>query len=147
MKTGITTSGCARWEHFEHEADIGIRGYGATTEEAFEQAALALTAVITDPSTVRGVLPVSVECEERDLELLLAEWLNLVIYETTTRNMLFAGFRVSIHGGRLRAILSGEPVDRDRHHPAVEPKGATYTALEVARDPDGCWRAQCIIDV
>ena len=37
-----------RWEHFHHESDIGIRGFGSTREKAFEQAALALTAVITE---------------------------------------------------------------------------------------------------
>jgi len=36
-----------RWEHFPHEADIGVRGFGATPAEAFEQAALALTAAVT----------------------------------------------------------------------------------------------------
>lgn len=41
-----------RWEHFPHEADMGVRGIGASREAAFEQAALALTAVITDPTTV-----------------------------------------------------------------------------------------------
>lgn len=38
----------ARWEHFPHQADIGVRGMGATLAQAFEQAALALTAVIVD---------------------------------------------------------------------------------------------------
>src|SRR5512139_3851745 len=42
-----------RWEHFEHGADIGVRGFGASVAEAFEQAALALTAVIADPAGVR----------------------------------------------------------------------------------------------
>jgi SHS2 domain-containing protein len=40
------------WAHFHHEADIGIRGIGRTREEAFEEAAVALTAVITDPESV-----------------------------------------------------------------------------------------------
>jgi len=35
----------SRWEHFSHEADIGVRGIGITKEQAFEQAALAMTGV------------------------------------------------------------------------------------------------------
>ena len=31
-----------RWEHFEHGADIGVRGIGPTPASAFEQAALPL---------------------------------------------------------------------------------------------------------
>ena len=38
----------AGWEHFPHDADVGVRGFGATAAEAFEQAALALTAVVTN---------------------------------------------------------------------------------------------------
>ena len=37
-----------RWEHFAHEADMDLRGFGENKAEAFQQAALAMTAVITD---------------------------------------------------------------------------------------------------
>jgi SHS2 domain-containing protein len=50
--TGLEHPTPARWEHYEHDADIGVRGYGATRAQAFEQAALALTAVVTDPTLI-----------------------------------------------------------------------------------------------
>ena len=74
----------ARWEHYEHGADIGVRGFGATKREAFEQAALALTAVITDPATVEAHESVALECFAPDDELLFAEWLNALVYEMAT---------------------------------------------------------------
>ena len=40
------------WEHFEHQADMGIRGFGNKPAEAFEQAALAMSAIITDLSLI-----------------------------------------------------------------------------------------------
>ena len=43
--------------------------------------------------------------------------------------------------------LGGEAIDRARHEPAVEPKGATYTELKVMQQEDGRWCAQCIVDV
>ncbi|HYA17301.1 MAG TPA: archease, partial [Bryobacteraceae bacterium] len=52
-----------RWEHFAHGADIGIRGIGATREEAFRQAATALTAVVTNPAEVRREHSVRIERE------------------------------------------------------------------------------------
>ncbi len=136
----------ARWEHYEHGADIGVRGYGASAAEAFEQAALALTAVVCDPAGVRESEAVAVRCSAPDLELLLAEWLNAVIYEMATRRMLFARFKVRMRDGELSGELAGEPVDAARHHPAVEVKGATYTTLRVARHEDG-WVAQTVVDV
>jgi len=136
----------ARWEHFPHEADIGVRGIGATEGEAFEQAALALTAVVTDPTAVRAAESLMVECEAPDRELLFAEWLNRLIYEMAARKMLFSRFSVRIQGTRLTAQIWGERVDVTRHRPAVEPKGATYTELRVAPG-DHEWLAQTVVDV
>jgi tRNA nucleotidyltransferase (CCA-adding enzyme) len=136
-----------RWEHFPHEADIGVRGLGATLEQAFEQAALALTAVIVDPAAVAPRETIRLFCEAPDAELLLVDWLNALIYEMVTRNMLFSRFEVHLEGERLSAQVWGEALEVVRHHPAVEVKGATYTALKVARQPDGGWLAQCVVDV
>ncbi len=134
------------WEHFAHGADIGVRGVGATRAEAFEQAALAMMAVVADPDTVRPTERVDLECEAADYELLLAEWLNRVVYETSSRHMLFSRFSVCFDGLRLRGAAWGEPVDRERHQPAVEVKGATYTGLRVACE-GGNWLAQTVVDV
>lgn len=115
--------------------------------EAFGQAALALTAIVTDPERVAALQPVAIACEAPDAELLLADWLNAVIYEMATRKMLFGRFEVHVEDGRLAATAWGEAVDRERHRPAAEPKGATYTALLVRREADGRWVAQCVVDV
>jgi len=140
------SAGIARWEHFPHEADVGVRGFGRSAAEAFEQGALALTAVIT-AAPIEAKVSVEVSCQAPDLELLFVEWLNAIIYEMAVRKMLFAGFAVRIEDTRLNGTLWGEPVDVARHAPACEPKGATYTALKVAADGDGTWSAACVVDV
>ena len=134
------------WAHFSHAADIGVIGIGPTKSEAFRQAALALTAVVTDPGRVRPIQPVPVFCQAQSDEMLLVEWLNALVYEMAVRGMLFSGFSIEIDGGELRATAYGEAVDLERHEPAVEIKGATLTALQVVQGPDG-WRAQCVVDV
>lgn len=134
------------WEHFEHGADIGVRGIGATKAAAFEQAALALTAVITDPQSVAAVEAVDIRCVAPDDELLLAAWLNALVYEMAVRRMLFGRFRVDIDGTHLNAQATGEPTSVRRHRPAVEVKGATYTGLRVA-PIEGGWVAQTVVDV
>ena len=135
------------WEHFSHGSDIGVRGFGQSVEEAFEQAATALTAVVADVSAVGQSQAVEVHCGASDLELLFMSWLNEVIYEMAVRAMLFSGFRVAISGCSLTATLFGEKVDPERHHVAVEAKGATATALKVECDQTGQWLAQCVVDV
>lgn len=134
------------WEHFPHDADIGVVGSGPTLAEAFRQAAIALTAVVVDPGTVRATTSVDIECRAPNDEILLVEWLNALIYEMSVRSMLFADVTVRIENGALHATARGERVDRERHQPAVEIKGATMTALRVEHRPEG-WRAQCVVDV
>ncbi len=135
------------WEHFTHGADIGIRGIGRTKAEAFELAALALTAVITDPAKIVARNEVLIERTASDSEVLLTEWLNALVYEMAVRGMIFGRFAVNLEGNDLRGSAWGEEVDVRRHEPAVEVKGATYTSLFVGQAPDGSWIAQCVVDV
>jgi SHS2 domain-containing protein len=136
-----------RWEHFEHGADVGVRGVGASKAAAFEQAALALTAVIADPAGVAPRERIELACEAANDEALLVDWLNALVYEMAVRRMLFGSFDVSIDGHRLQATAQGETIDVQRHRPAVEVKGATFTELRVARDAQGRWTAQTVVDV
>lgn len=133
------------WEHFPHGADIGVRGFGASLEAAFEQAALALAAIVS-AAPVAATTAIPIMCEAPDDELLLVEWLDAIIYEMATRQMLFGRFAVTIRGRRLYGTAWGESVD-PRHKPACEPKAATLTELKVARDPVGQWSAACVVDV
>jgi len=138
----------AKWEHFEHQADMGVRGTGRDMGEAFAQAALAMTAIITDPAGVQPEKTISLACHEADPELLFVDWLNQVIFTMATRGMLFSRFDVHISdSGELQAEIRGEVVDRNRHTPAVEIKGATFTELSVRQQTDGRWVAQCVVDV
>ena len=137
----------ARFEHFRHGADIGVRGIGPTLEEAFAQAGRALTAVMVDPEHVAPRETAAITCTAPDRETLLVDWLNALLYETATRHMLFGRFAVRIDGERLEATAWGEPIDPARHAPAVEVKGATMTELAVRPLPEGGWLAQCVVDV
>jgi tRNA nucleotidyltransferase (CCA-adding enzyme) len=136
----------ARWWHFEHEADMGVAGEGDTLASAFEQTAHALMNVVTEEPVERRER-VEIHCDAPSAELLLVDWLNALVYEMATRRVLFGEFDVTTDGRHLDAVAWGERVDRARHQPAVEVKGATYTALSVTRTNDGGFRAQCVVDV
>jgi SHS2 domain-containing protein len=105
-----------------------------------------MTAVITDVE-VAAREPVAVRCTAPAPDLLLVDWLNALVYEMATRRMLFGRFDVTTDGQSLDAVAWGEPIDVERHRPAVEVKGATYTALAVEPRADGGYRVQCVIDV
>jgi tRNA nucleotidyltransferase (CCA-adding enzyme) len=134
------------WSHFEHGADVGVEGRGATVAAAFEQVALGLTGIITDPARVRHRDAVSLRCSAPDLELLLVEWLGALLYEMDARRMLFGRFAVHLDGTQLTATAWGEPLDLARHAPAVEVKGPTLTELGVSYQGDQ-WVARLVVDV
>jgi len=134
------------WEHFEHDADIGIRGMAASLEQAFEQAALAMTAVITDLGRVSPAIGVRIVCEATDDELLFLSWINELVYQMAVQRMLFSRFQLTISKGYLAAMAFGEVVDQVKHQPAVEIKGATFTELKV-RQLEAGWLVQCVVDV
>ncbi len=136
----------AYWQHFRHDADMGIRGVGATTAAAFEQAGLAFTAVMTDLVSVKPEGLVEIQCHAPSIDILFYDWINSLVYETSTRDMLFSRFEVAIADDKLLAKIWGEPVDVKHHQPAVEIKGATFTQLKVVQE-DNQWMAQCVVDV
>ncbi|MHC4551409.1 MAG: archease [Planctomycetota bacterium] len=135
------------WEHFHHQADIGIRGVGDTLAAAFEEGAIALAAVICDPSKVKAAESIAIECHADESDLLFADWINALIYEIDIRKMLFSRFEVQIEGGKLTARAWGESANPEKHDIAVEVKAATFMELKIFQDDSGQWVAQCVVDV
>ena len=135
------------WETFPHGADEGVRGFGSSMAEAFANAGLALTSVITDPGEVKPLRRFDIVCQAPGSDILLLDWLNRLISTMATEQVLFGRYDVRIEGDRLTAAAFGEPIDVARHAPAVEVKGATFTELRVGQTAGGRWVAQCVVDV
>jgi tRNA nucleotidyltransferase (CCA-adding enzyme) len=135
------------WEHFHHQADIGVRGVGDSIAEAFEEAALGLMAVMCQPDKVEPNEEIQINCEAPDAELLLVDWLSAIIYEIDTRGMLFCRFEVEIEEDELAGRAWGEKIDHEKHKTIVEVKAATYAELKVGCNEEGKWVAQCVVDV
>ncbi len=135
------------WEHFHHQADIGIRGIGESLEQAFEEGATALMAVIGSPETIEAKEAITIQCEADEKDLLFADWINALIYEMDVRKMLFGRFEVHIDNYQLEAKVWGEKADPDKHEFAVEVKAATFMELKVTENDRHQWVAQCVVDV
>ena len=135
------------WQHFEHKADIGVRGIGKTRQIAFAQTALAMTAVISDLKTIEQKEIIRITCAYSDDETSLVDWLNTLLYEMTIHKMLFSRFEIQFKDDLLIADAFGETLDSKKHQPVVEVKAATYHCLKVEKNSDNSWLAQCVVDV
>lgn len=131
--------------YFEHDADIGIIGQGSTIEQAFEAAAQAVFAIVTNLDAVQPNTPVDFNFEEDDLELALVTWLNLLLGKARELGMIFCRFRVQRRGSQWHAEALGEKWRTDLEH-GVEVKGATLTMLSV-KQIGADWEARCVVDV
>jgi SHS2 domain-containing protein len=135
------------FEILEHPADIGFRAWGATAEEMFESAALALEAIAFEPQEVRphSAYPIAVTGE--DCESLLVNWLSEVLYYLDARRVLMCRFRVERLGPQSVVAQGwGEPLDPARHRAKVIVKGVTYHQLKI-ECAGGVWCATVYLDI
>lgn len=135
------------WEHFTHDEGKGVRGIGASVEEAFEQVAIGLSALITETHDVAPLEEVSGDCEAHDDKHLLTEWVKWLIQTMDARRMLFSRFDVLLDEPRLHCKAWGEGVDSGRHAPAVKIREIIDSESKVVRDGTGSWLAQCVIRI
>jgi SHS2 domain-containing protein len=135
----------ADYGYFDHDADVGVIGRGATAAAALEAAAAATFALMADPSALRPRVAVRFELEEPDAELALVTWLNRLLAEARAAGLALGRFRLRREGSRWVGEAWGEPWRPDLQK-GVEVKGATLTALAVAPAAAG-WEARCVVDV
>ena len=140
-----------KFELFDHMADIGIRGYGKTVEEAFENGAKAIFSLMFNLDNVRQKTIVNIQVESKDIETLFVEWLNELLAQSDIHELVFSEFQID-HIQRnndlflLKGVAKGETLDIQRHEPKIEVKAATYEELKIVHS-DECFFAQTVVDV
>ena len=134
-----------RFKLIEHTADTGVLAYGNNLAEAFANAAYGLFSIITEPGRVRETESRKVEVNSVDVEELLFEWLNHLIYTFDVEFLLFKRFDITdFSENRLEAICYGEKYDPSRHKLKLGVKSATYHLLRVDKEKN---QVQVIFDV
>jgi SHS2 domain-containing protein len=139
------------YEYLDHQADLGIRGIGATPEEALSEGAQAMLAAIADVHAVQEQQQFVQHCSAPDIPSLFVEWLNELLYQREVNGVLFASARVvrltqDKLGWHLEAVAKGEGLDPDRHEIYTEVKAATYSGL--AYHSQGSQHiVQCVVDL
>jgi SHS2 domain-containing protein len=131
--------------YFDHDADIGIIGRGATLESAFESAAKAVFAIMAEKLPEPLDTELRFQFEEEDVEFALVRWLNYLIAYAQSRSIILGRFELRRNGSLWRAKAWGVPWNRAIVR-GVEVKGATLTMLCV-EEKAGLWEARCIVDV
>lgn len=140
-----------KYEQFEHQADVGVRGWGEALEEAFENGARAMFSVAVNLEKVEPKKEIRIECQASNIEELFVEWLNTLLSEAGMANLVFSDFKIKeikkINlNYKLLGIAKGEKFSPKKHEPKVEVKAATYSQLKVKKK-ESQYIVQTIIDV
>jgi SHS2 domain-containing protein len=135
------------FEILEHTADIGLRAWGATLQEAFENAATALSAIVVELDDIEPRIAYPIAASGDDDQSLLVNWLNEALYYLDARRIVLRRFRIEhFADGRVAGQAWGEPRDPVKHRPKVIVKGVTYHQLKIEQRPDGC-EVQVFLDI
>jgi SHS2 domain-containing protein len=125
-------------ELVDHDAGIGVRLWAPTAEEVFEQAALGTFSLVCDPLEAGELKTVAIALEAEKMDLLLAAWVNELLAVFDIRRIVLSRFDIDeLTRTSLRAHVSGEPLDPDRHVPCGGVKAATLRELSLERRDDG----------
>jgi len=126
----------------EHVADIYVEAWGASLEEAFEEAAKAMFESMVDIEAVEPSRRVDVSIEAVSLETLLIDWLNELLYYVDAEGLLLSNFKVEkiektdgIY--KLKGYAEGEPINPKKHELKIEVKAATYGLMKIEKTPQG----------
>lgn len=132
-----------RFRYLDHPSDVGIYAFGKTKKELFENAAFGMFSLMADLDQVENKLSFKVTVTGDDLESLLVNWLNELIFHGDSKKILLRTFKVEkITATRLEAEVSGEKIDLNRHSIYRPIKAATYNQLQIRPD-----RTKIIFDV
>ena len=135
------------FEIIEHPADVGFLAYGATLEELFANAALAMMTLACDPQHLQERESRSIEVTGADRESLLYGWLAEILAIADAEQLFFRRAEVQAVGpGRVRGTIFGERYDKQRHRAGTYIKAVTYHQLLVEKTAEG-WRARVYLDV
>jgi SHS2 domain-containing protein len=136
------------YETFEHTADLGLRVQAPDLDNLFAEAGRGLFSLMVENlDDVRPLEEISLGVVGAELDYLLFDWLNELLFIFETRRLLLADLHVNVADAGLQATARGELLDSARHRVAHEVKAITYHELKVEQQPDGAWLAEVIVDI
>jgi len=128
-------------------ADVGIRAWGSTLTEAILFTSEGLFSFISNLGTLTGSDSRTISIKAPDLDSLLINFLNEIIFLEETESFLPKAVEsLVLEDQALTAVVKGDIYDPSKHDTNIHVKAATYHGLVIKEGPDG-WEVEVIFDV
>lgn len=122
------------WQELEHTADLALHIWGDDLRDLFVSAAKGMFTMVATPSTTGETIVVPVSLAALDLESLLVDWLNELLYLHETRRVVFITYEFeTLTPTELNAVVQGRPVGKSLNYI----KAATFHNLNVVASKAG----------
>ena len=136
-----------RFEIIDHTADIAIKVYGNTLKELFENAALGMFNIIADLEGIKSSTEIDIRVEALDAEELLVEWLEELLYNFYTKNIIFSEFKINeLSDTKLTARAKGRFIGENKNRLKAEIKAATRHGIKIEKI-NGKYETEIVFDV
>lgn len=135
----------------DHTADVLFTAEADDLSELFEQCGLAVEETQVELSLIEAKKTVKIKLEHRNVEMLLFNFLEELLFYKDAEQLLFSEFKATVRekpagGYTLECTASGEKLDPEKHQPKVDVKAITMHMFEVKKTQEG-WKAQVLVDI
>jgi SHS2 domain-containing protein len=136
-----------RFRYIEHPSDVGFEAYGATLEELFANAALAMYSFMTDVDAIAETEERAVAVQAEDLYSLMFDWLDEMLFLFESESLVMKRFDIAVNESAfsIKGTCSGGKFDPAKHESGIIIKAVTYNMMEVKKNEQ--WHARVVLDV
>jgi len=132
-------------------ADVAFEAFGKNLNEVFANSALATTETMVDTETVMPRMQKMIKLQNKDLNALLIDFLNELVYYKDAEQIIISRFEVNIKKKDngiyvLTAKIAGEHIDYKKHQLRADVKAATHHMLELKQHGKQ-WTARVVLDI
>jgi SHS2 domain-containing protein len=133
------------YEYIDHTADLGIRVYGKTIKDLFNNIAKAIFETQIE-GEIELIKEMNIELTSESQEDLFIDWCRELLYNFSVHGFIPKTYELSMKNTTLTARLVGDTFDAQRHTVQLEIKNVTYHDFRIEKKGE-YYHASVIFDV
>ena len=131
-------------------ADVAVEVKAKTLYQLFADAGMAVAEQSANPKTVKPKIKKTIVLKEANLEKLLFNFIEELIFIKDSECMVFNKFKVAVKQGKkecaLNAVVYGDTINQKTQELHTDVKAITLHLFEITKTKEG-WKAFFVLDI